>query len=128
MDGVPWSRFLSLLATGVPGGSGTDEDAAQLCGLLIDGLWAVASEQPQGWFVSQFRGGDVERGREFEASFLYRFIYEVGGSGLLARDMGVEKPQREQLANFRDGRDRCGQKRIASNEIGLALHVDALPG
>lgn len=82
------SRLLTqLLAAGTPGGgSGADEYAAQFGSLLVDGLWAVTSEQLHGRLVGQFRGDDIERGREFEASFLDGLVDKVGKSGLLAGD------------------------------------------
>src|SRR5207249_10442386 len=61
-------------------------------GLLVDGLRAVAGEQPHGRLVGQFRGGDVGGGSEGEAGFLDGHVDEVWQSGPLARDARVEEP------------------------------------
>src|SRR6184192_1019336 len=78
---------------------GVGEDGAEFGGLLVNGLRAVAGEQAYGRLPGQFRGGDVGGGRESEAGFLDGHVDEVGQSGPLARDAGVEEPQREPLAD-----------------------------
>src|SRR6266545_4647726 len=81
-------------------------------GLLVDGLRAVAGEQPHGRLVGQFRGGDVGGGSEGEAGFLDGHVDEVWQSGPLARDARVKEAQREQLADLGDGRDGGGEERV----------------
>src|SRR5437773_2881996 len=65
-----------------------DVTGVQTCALpiFVDGLRAVAGEQPHGRLVGQFRGGDVGGGRDGEAGFLDGHVDEVGQSGPLARD------------------------------------------
>src|SRR6266508_1987018 len=117
-----------LLVAGGLGGADAGKDAAQLGGLLVDGLGPVAGEQPHGRLVGQFRGGDVGGGRDGEAGFLDGHVDEVGESGPLARDARVEEPQREPLAELGDGRDGGGEERVVADEVGASLRVDALPG
>src|SRR5204862_4394988 len=81
-----------------------------------------------GRLPGQLRGGDVGGGREGEAGFLDGHVDEVGQSGPLARDAGVEEPQREPLADLGDGRDGGGEERVVLHGVGGALRVDALPG
>src|SRR6266699_4914142 len=105
---------------------GVGEDGAEFGGLLVDGLRAVAGEQPYRWLVGQFRGGNVGGGRDGEAGFLDGHVDEVGESGPPAGDARVEEPQREPLADLGDGRDGGGEEWVVLHGVGGALRVDAL--
>src|SRR3954454_18338241 len=72
------TRLLAqLLAVGAPDSRGVGENGAELGGLLVDGLRAVACEQPHGRLVGQLRGGDVGGGRDGKAGFLDGHVDEV---------------------------------------------------
>src|SRR6266536_3383839 len=99
-----------------PGSQGVGEDVAELGGLLVDGLRAIAGEEPDRRLIGKFRGGDVGGGRDGEAGFLDGLVDEVGESGLLAGNAWVEEPHRVPLADLWDGRDGGGEERVVADE------------